>query len=84
MVTGQDQQRVTTADNNALLTPFTLEEFYKAVFSMHPHKAPSPDGLNPAFFQKFCYLIENDIVAASTEWLVSDHSPIHLKILLLY
>lgn len=45
--------RVTEEDNVDLLKPFSIEEFRIATFQMHPDKALGPDGLNPAFCQKF-------------------------------
>lgn len=43
---------VTSRDNDALLAPFSVDDFYRAVFQMHPEKAPRPDDMNSAFFQK--------------------------------
>ncbi|XP_057811420.1 uncharacterized protein LOC131025639 [Salvia miltiorrhiza] len=36
-----------------LAAPFSEEEVRKAIFQMHAHKAPGPDGYPPFFFQKF-------------------------------
>ncbi|XP_057803071.1 uncharacterized protein LOC131018358 [Salvia miltiorrhiza] len=36
-----------------LTKPFTAEEVRRALFQMHPHKAPGPDGFPPYFFHKF-------------------------------
>lgn len=36
---------------------------------MHSDKAPGPDGLNPAFYQKFWHLIGNDISDGYRLWL---------------
>ena len=45
---------VITDDGNArLVLPFSVDEFKKAVFQMHPDKSPGPSGFNPAFFHKF-------------------------------
>ena len=39
--------------NHTLLQPYTLEEVIrKALFSIHPSKSPSPDGMSPFFFPK--------------------------------
>ncbi|KAJ8763443.1 hypothetical protein K2173_002326 [Erythroxylum novogranatense] len=55
--------------NNALIAPFSDEEFRNALFQMEPNKASGPDGLNPAFFQKFWSIIGGDICQACREWL---------------
>jgi len=44
---------VSYEDNMFLTAPFQEQEFKEAMFSMHPDKCPSPDGLNPGFFQHF-------------------------------
>ena len=36
---------------------------WTALNQMHPHKAPSPDGMNPFFFQKFWDAIGDDVAA---------------------
>lgn len=45
--------QVTVEENEALVSPVTIEEVKEAVFAMHPDKSPGLDGLNPAFFQTF-------------------------------
>ncbi|CAN1797247.1 hypothetical protein LINPERHAP1_LOCUS21201 [Linum perenne] len=40
-----------------------------ACFAMHPDKAPGPDGLNPAFYQKFWDVVGADIIADCQKWL---------------
>lgn len=37
--------------NNYFDTPFTKEEVKKALFDLHPSKAPGPDGYTALFFQ---------------------------------
>ncbi len=44
---------VTPGMNNDLLCPFTHEEIKRALFQMHPSKAPRPDGMSALFFQKY-------------------------------
>ncbi|KAJ8773887.1 hypothetical protein K2173_009318 [Erythroxylum novogranatense] len=43
--------------NNALIAPFSDEEFRTALFQMNPNKAPGPDGLNPVFSKSFGALL---------------------------
>jgi len=46
-------ESISAEDNNSLTTPFVIEEFRTAIFSMKPDKCAGPDGFNPEFFQKF-------------------------------
>ncbi|XP_019168364.1 PREDICTED: uncharacterized protein LOC109164064 [Ipomoea nil] len=43
------QSRVTQAQNDTLLSPFTCEEVKDALFAMFPDKSPGPDGMNPEY-----------------------------------
>lgn len=49
-VDGEREDVVSDEQNRGLMADFTFEEFTVAVNQMHPDKASSPDGLNPAFF----------------------------------
>ena len=55
---------VTFDQNTLLIEPFTIEEFRRATFQMHLDKAPSPDGLSPAFYQKFWNTLGADVFQA--------------------
>jgi hypothetical protein len=44
-------RKVTTAMNGMLETPFSEHEVKKALFMMHPNKAPGPNGLQQASFK---------------------------------
>ncbi|XP_075507390.1 uncharacterized protein LOC142544216 [Primulina tabacum] len=47
--------------NYALRAPFTGIEVRKALFDMHPDKAPGPDGMLVFFFQKFWEVIGEEV-----------------------
>lgn len=50
-ITNLVQCGVTQEMNNYFDTPFTVEEVRKALFDLHPSKAPGPDGFIALFFQ---------------------------------
>ncbi|XP_037491506.1 uncharacterized protein LOC119369321 [Jatropha curcas] len=62
-------------DNAELTKPFLDEEFRTALFQMNPDKAPGPDGLNPAFFQKNWSLLGVDISNSCRLWLAQGPFP---------
>lgn len=51
--------------NAILCAPFTDEEIRRAVFDMHPSKAPGLDGFTALFYQKLWPLIGNDVTQAT-------------------
>ncbi|XP_019173839.1 PREDICTED: uncharacterized protein LOC109169413 [Ipomoea nil] len=53
--------RVTPAQNESLIRPFTMDEVKAALFSMYPDKAPGPDGMNPGFYQHFWDEVGGDV-----------------------
>ena len=67
-------------DGNAFLTaPFTKMEIKEIVFSIYPDKSPSPDGMNPAFFQWFWYVIGKDVCGACLDVLSNSKIPERMK-----
>lgn len=61
----RDREMVKTVSarvNEDLLAEITPEEVKEAAFSMHPDKAPGPDGLNPGLFQAFWNIVGTDVV----------------------
>ena len=57
---------VSLEENESLVTPFSKEEFTKAIKQMHPEKLPSPDGFNSGFYQRFLPLIGDQIFFAAS------------------
>ncbi|GER27027.1 non-LTR retroelement reverse transcriptase-like protein [Striga asiatica] len=55
---------ITDELNNILLAPVEEDEIRKAVFSIHPLKAPGEDGMTRLFYQNFWPIISRDICAA--------------------
>lgn len=56
--------RINVEKNQTLMEPFIAADVHDAIFSMHPNKSPGPDGMNPAFYQKFWHIVGNDISIA--------------------
>ncbi|XVE49462.1 hypothetical protein DITRI_Ditri01bG0084300 [Diplodiscus trichospermus] len=63
------QTCISPTQNNELVSEFTLEEVKEALFSMHPDKAPGPDGMNPAFYQRMWDIVGKDITDACLQFL---------------
>ncbi|XP_071926833.1 uncharacterized protein [Coffea arabica] len=57
-------QTITSQMNSKLVRSVIEAEIRKAVFVLHPNKAPEPDGMTPIFFQKFWNIIKYDLIAA--------------------
>lgn len=53
--------QVTEEQSVFLLTPFSDAEIKKATFSSKPLKSPRPDGVPPAFLQKYWHLVGPNI-----------------------
>ena len=45
-----------------LSNEYGAEEITVALFRMGPTKAPSPDGMNALFYQKFWHIVGNDVI----------------------
>ena len=57
---------VSESDNTNLLAPFS---------ETNPNKSLEPDGMNPAYFQKFWHIVCKDISAACLSFLSNSESP---------
>lgn len=40
-----------------------------ALFSMHSDKSPGPDGMNPAFYQKYWHIVGQDVTEACLNYI---------------
>ena len=57
-------KRIEPQHVEALDSEVTSEEIKSALFSIHPNKAPGPDGFNGFFFQQVWHIIGDHFVAA--------------------
>ncbi|XP_075504621.1 uncharacterized protein LOC142542059 [Primulina tabacum] len=55
---------VDEAMNEILQEPYIESDIYKALFDMHPSKAPGPDGFTALFFQKNWSIVGREVVSA--------------------
>ncbi|KAL8106853.1 hypothetical protein AgCh_023591 [Apium graveolens] len=55
-------QKLTPDQNLELMKEVMEVEVKMAIFQMHPDKAPGPDGMTPAFFQKHLKILGEDVV----------------------
>ncbi|XP_030479434.1 uncharacterized protein LOC115696684 [Cannabis sativa] len=62
-------------DANALLQSILDEEVKVAVFSMHPDKAPGPDGMGPGFFQHHWDIVGSDVTNLVKEFFATEVLP---------
>ncbi|CAN0925181.1 Transposon TX1 uncharacterized 149 kDa protein [Linum grandiflorum] len=72
-------RKVLDEDNRKLLAPFSNEEIRRALFDMHPDKAPGPDGFNPGFYQKMWGEVGEELAAACREWLDMEEFPMEVQ-----
>lgn len=52
---------ISIEDNKRLCDQISKEEVHKALFQMHPDKAPGPDGFPAGFFQKCWSFMGNEL-----------------------
>ncbi|PKA63611.1 hypothetical protein AXF42_Ash005506 [Apostasia shenzhenica] len=60
-ITSRVQKHLTQEAMDSLQAQFNKEEIMKALFQIHPTKAPGPDGFHSLFYQKFWDLIEDEV-----------------------
>lgn len=61
--------KITDEDNAYLLKTFTREEIEVVLKSMHPTKAPGPDGYQAVFYQKYWNIVGSDTVSLCNNFL---------------
>ena len=68
--------RKVTDDMNASLCALVSDaEIEQALFMMHPHKSPGPDGFTAGFFVKHWSLLKDRICSAIKEFLAGGEMP---------
>ncbi|MCH97870.1 endonuclease/exonuclease/phosphatase family protein, partial [Trifolium medium] len=75
VLVGVSFKQLSSEDNLALTSPFTLEETKAAVWCCDGNKSPGPDGFNINFFKSFWHLLEADIVDFMQEFCVNARLP---------
>ncbi|XP_056695804.1 uncharacterized protein [Spinacia oleracea] len=55
------QPSISTSHNEDLLREYTKEDVRATLFSMHPCKAPGPDGMHAMFYQRFWHIVGDNI-----------------------
>ena len=58
------QNKITDEMWETLSSEYTAEEVNVALFQVGPTKAPSPDGMNALFYQKFWHVVGDIVVLA--------------------
>uniref|UniRef100_A0A803NH35 Uncharacterized protein n=1 Tax=Cannabis sativa TaxID=3483 RepID=A0A803NH35_CANSA len=53
---------ITQSQNTVLMESVIMDEVKATLFDMHPDKAPGPDGMTSAFYQKFWSVVGSDVV----------------------
>ena len=66
-------KQISRAHCESLIEDITSEEVKKALFSIHPNKAPGPDGFNAFFFQRVWHIIGDDLTVAIQAFFISGH-----------
>lgn len=70
---------ITAEQNLGLLKEVTGDEVKEALFQMHPDKAPGPDGMTPAFFQKHWSTVGKDVVLMVKNFFTDGVLPMELN-----
>lgn len=71
--------RISNEQNEDLIQEFTKDEVKRALFSMHTYMSLGPDGMNPAFYQRFWYVIGDDVFQICSQILSTGFIPSNLN-----
>ena len=63
--------KVTSEMQEYLSIDYSADEIKAALFQMGPTKAHGPDGMNALFYQKFWYIVGDDVITAMLDFLNS-------------
>ena len=63
--------KVTSEMQEYLSRDYSADEIKAALFQMGPTKAHGPDGMNALFYQKFWYIVGDDVITAMLDFLNS-------------
>ena len=63
--------KVTSKMQEYLSRDYSADEIKAALFQMGPTKAHGPDGMNALFYQKFWYIVGDDVITAMLDFLNS-------------
>jgi hypothetical protein len=74
-----ENEKVTSAENETLTAPFTLEKIHHAVFQMDPNKAHGTDGFSMLFYQTFWDHIKDDLLLMFQDFYANDFDLAHLN-----
>ncbi|CAA7050644.1 unnamed protein product [Microthlaspi erraticum] len=73
------EPRITEEMNEKLTQTPTAEEVREACFSIHPGKAPGPDGFSACFFQSNWSVVKEKVTAEIQEFFTSRTLPLHIN-----
>ncbi|XXG49420.1 hypothetical protein AAC387_Pa02g3610 [Persea americana] len=70
------EMKVSSEQNSMLMAPFSAIEVKEALFGMHPDKSPGPNGMNPAFYQKFWHIVGEDVTSSCLSFINTCFFPV--------
>lgn len=68
-------QKIYDSQNSMLMKEITNEEVKTTILQMHPDKAPGPDGMTPAFYQKYWKIVGRDVIKMTRDFFQTGRMP---------